>query len=59
MELRNSCKSYIDTIKSSTAELHSSLSEVQVTELSTEMLEMSLIEMDREVCYVPLVDVRC
>ncbi|KAK3737471.1 hypothetical protein QZH41_008359, partial [Actinostola sp. cb2023] len=48
VELRNSCKSYIDTIKSSTAELHSSLSEVQVTELSTEMLEMSLIEMDRE-----------
>lgn len=49
MELRNSFKTFTDTIKSSVEQLCSSLGEVQVTELSAELLELNLTEMDREV----------
>lgn len=49
MELRNSFKNFTDTLKKSVEQLCSSLSEVQVTELSTELLELSLTEMDHEV----------
>lgn len=47
--LREACKNYIEKLKSSTVELHSTLENIQLTELSQDLLEMSLTEMDKEV----------
>jgi hypothetical protein len=49
IELREACKSYVEMLKCSTTELHSTLGNIQVTELSKDLLELSLTEMDKEV----------
>ncbi|XP_031570934.1 N-alpha-acetyltransferase 25, NatB auxiliary subunit-like [Actinia tenebrosa] len=48
VELREACKKYIELLKSSSAELHSTLENIQLTELSKDLLELSLTEVDKE-----------